>query len=93
MRHTDRDRPFAEHPQDADRTYRGKQAYFGKGTAEAGLYDGIVAGNPPRQSVKRNKAVMEQGSRWLVQEPLRMGWYRLYARVLCPVYCQLGTMA
>ena len=52
-----------------------------------------MAGNSPGQGDKRNKAVLEQSSRWLAQEPLRMGWYRLYARILCPVCRQLGTMA
>ena len=54
---------------------------------------GTMADNPPGQGNKRNKAVMGQSSRWLAQEPLRMGWYRLYTRILCLVYCQLGTMA
>ena len=54
---------------------------------------GTMADNPPGQGNKHNKAVMEQSSRWLAQEPLRMGWYWLYARILCPVCRKLGTMA
>ena len=46
-----------------------------------------MAGYPPRQGDKCDKVVMEQSSRWLAQKPLCMGWYRLYARILCPVYC------
>jgi len=53
-----------------------------KDAAKAGLHSGTVAGNPPGQDNKRNKVVMEQNPRWLAQEPLRMGWYRLYARIL-----------
>lgn len=67
--------------------------FFGKVAAKARLYNGTVAGNPSRQGDKRNKAVVEQNSRWLAQEPLRMGWHRLYARVSRSFYRQLGTMA
>ena len=51
--------------------------------------------NCGRQSArdKRNKAVMEQSPRRLAQESLCMDWHSLYARILCPVYRQLGTMA
>ena len=62
-------------------------------TAKARFHTGTVADNPPGQGNKHNKAAMEQSSRWLAQEPLRMGWYRLYARILCPVCRKLGTMA
>ena len=52
-----------------------------------------MAGNPLEQGDKRNKAVMEQSPRRLAQESLCMNWHSLYARILCPVYRQLGTMA
>ena len=54
---------------------------------------GTMADNPPGQGNKRNKAVMEQSSRWLAQESLRMGWHWLYACILYLVCHQLGTMA
>ena len=57
------------------------------------FYEGTVAGNPLGQGDKRNKAVMEQSPRRLAQESLCMDWHSLYARILCPVYRQLGTMA
>ena len=56
-----------------------------KGTAKARLHTETLPGYPLLQSNKRNQAAMGQNTRWLVQEPLRMGWHRLYARVLCPV--------
>lgn len=46
-----------------------------------------------RHYIKSFKTYTTKSSRWLAQAPLRMGWHRLYARILCPVYCQLGTMA
>ncbi len=46
-----------------------------------------------RHYIKSFKTYTTKSSRWLAQKPLRMSWHRLYARILCPVYCQLGTMA
>lgn len=70
-----------------------RQAGFGTGAAKARCHTGTVAGNPLGQGDKRNKAVMEQSPRRLAQESLCMDWHSLYARILCPVYRQLGTMA
>nr|WP_300852098.1 hypothetical protein [uncultured Bacteroides sp.] len=39
-----------------------------------------MASNPSEQGDKHNKMIMEQSPRWLAQDPLRMGWYRLYTR-------------
>ncbi len=55
---------------------RERQADFTKGTAKAWLRTGTLAGYPPVQSDKRYQAAMGQSARWLVQEPLRMGWHR-----------------
>ena len=70
-----------------------RQADFGTGAAKAKCHIGTMADNPLGQGNKCNKAVMEQSSRWLAQEPICMDWHGLYARILCPVCRQLGTMA
>ena len=53
-----------------------RQTGFTKGTAKARLHTETLSGYPLLQSNKRNQAAMEQSTRWLVQEPLRMGWHR-----------------
>lgn len=56
------------------------QPGIGRNAVKAGTNVRTVAGNPPRQSDKRYKAVMEQSSRWLAQAPLRIDRHNLYAR-------------